>query len=473
MTGTLYTVSKKPNSTALPGGTGTPVSFVLKGACSVQAPVFTMKERPAGNYLHVPSFSRYYWITDITYELGEWAVSCVCDVLATYKTEIGASTQYVTRSASAYDGEVLDRLYPTKSVPDCRITQAASGLDMDGVFVVGIAGQPVVNAKVYGLTYYVFTPSQMRGFLTALFTASNLEQWALDTTTGLESAIQSIMQRLSALPDDMMAYFFDAFQYVRSCVWLPIKTTDFFQLVGVTGVYMGVAGFSAPCYQIVGNPMNINSSLTVPSHPQAGTRGSFLNCSPFSHHVLYVPGVGDVPLPSGEVRGGDTINVSMEVSVTDGSVIADITATRTGYSSNIGHYTGHVGTSIPLSVTASNVPGAALQLAGAVGSAFAGDALGAASGVIGAAQTQAPKVSTIGGQSGFHPIMEQNIILASTFWEVVDEDLASHGRPLCQPRQLSTLSGYILCENAEISTSGTRAENEEIMNYLNGGFYYE
>ena len=65
MTGTLYTVSKKPNSTARPGGTGTPVSFVLKGACSVQAPVFTMKERPAGNYLYVPSFSRYYWITDI------------------------------------------------------------------------------------------------------------------------------------------------------------------------------------------------------------------------------------------------------------------------------------------------------------------------------------------------------------------------------------------------------------------------
>ena len=58
-------------------------------------------------------------------------------------------------------------------------------------------------------------------------------------------------------------------------------------------------------------------------------------------------------------------------------------------------------------------------------------------------------------------------------YTVVDEDLTEIGRPLCQVKKINTLSGYILCKNAECPIDGTREEQEKINAYLNSGFFYE
>lgn len=59
------------------------------------------------------------------------------------------------------------------------------------------------------------------------------------------------------------------------------------------------------------------------------------------------------------------------------------------------------------------------------------------------------------------------------FQELTDEYNLDKGRPLCKARTLNQLSGFIQCDNPDIQTNGTKEENERIVQYLIGGFFYE
>ena len=67
----------------------------------------------------------------------------------------------------------------------------------------------------------------------------------------------------------------------------------------------------------------------------------------------------------------------------------------------------------------------------------------------------------------------QNIYLAMRYQELVDENLAEIGRPLCQTKVINTLSGFIVCDKADCIINGTSEEADQINAYLNGGFFYE
>lgn len=473
MTGTLYTVSKKPNSTARPGGTGTPVSFVLKGACSVQAPVFTMKERPAGNYLYVPSFSRYYWITDITYELGEWEVSCVCDVLATYKTEIGASSQYVTRAAAEQDPYLIDNLYPTRALPE--VTQKSQSTIFTGIgtYILGVVGQNSTSAgKAKGLTYYALTSAQMEDFA----------RWASSWSTA-DSFGQAFASAINQTVDTFAGQLLHIFDYIKTAFWIPIPIDNIAGDVNhrTDGTIM-LGGYSTPSTVKASQIINFNVildatplvGLYIPAHPQESDPGvgPWINSAPYTSHYLDVPFVGEIPLDANVFKPGDAVVLTADISIIDGSAEMCLHRERDGSRIIINRIQTQLGVPIPIAVVRGDVAGAAGSIIGGVASALTGNFLGAAASVGNALSQAIPQPKTMGGLSGYH---WGNLLahLVSTHWIIVDPDVAQHGTPLCAVRQLSTLSGYILCENAEISTSGTRAENEEIMNYLNGGFYYE
>ena len=50
---------------------------------------------------------------------------------------------------------------------------------------------------------------------------------------------------------------------------------------------------------------------------------------------------------------------------------------------------------------------------------------------------------------------------------------ATHGFLLMQKKTLSSLSGYIKCNNASVPIAGMSTEKDEVNNFLNSGFYYE
>ena len=146
---TFYSFSKRVNSTARPSG-GTSYGVTLKEGCSVLRPSIRLIWRsggsPAGwNYAYIPDFGRYYWVTNWSYDERQWTADLSVDVLASYKNGIGSSSQYVTRSASEYDGDVTDGLYPAKATPS-KATATGSlwspaSTVANQVYVMAIMGQ--------------------------------------------------------------------------------------------------------------------------------------------------------------------------------------------------------------------------------------------------------------------------------------------------------------------------------------------
>ena len=145
---TLYSFTKRENSTKRPSSGGTDYSCILIDDTSLMNPVFKLEigSNPIGkNYAYISDFNRYYFINDITTSNDFWYISCTCDVLASFKTEIGSQTHYVLRSASNYDGAISDTLYPASTTVSSYIDYADSPGDpmkwSNGhCYILGIAG---------------------------------------------------------------------------------------------------------------------------------------------------------------------------------------------------------------------------------------------------------------------------------------------------------------------------------------------
>jgi len=67
------------------------------------------------NYMYIPKFSRYYFIDSVSAEGGLIRIDGRCDVLMSHKTDILASTQYITRSETSQNKYIVDSLLPIES----------------------------------------------------------------------------------------------------------------------------------------------------------------------------------------------------------------------------------------------------------------------------------------------------------------------------------------------------------------------
>ena len=83
-----------------------------------------------------------------------------------------------------------------------------------------------------------------------------------------------------------------------------------------------------------------------------------------------------------------------------------------------------------------------------------------------------PRAQTI-GTTGSFVSNRGDFKLDYQFMRPVDDDNTHNGRPLCQMKTISSLSGYILVQDGDVAISGTSAEDSAVRNYLESGFYYE
>ena len=59
-------------------------------------------------------------------------------------------------------------------------------------------------------------------------------------------------------------------------------------------------------------------------------------------------------------------------------------------------------------------------------------------------------------------------------YDAIDQDPTEKGYPLCETVQISSLSGFIQCQDGEIQSAIAYApELAEVKSYLEGGFFYE
>ena len=139
-----------------------------------------------------------------------------------------------------------------------------------------------------------------------------------------------------------------------------------------------------------------------------------------------------------------------------------------------------LGIPISMSSVRQDFIGAASGLAGAIGGAIGGALTGdvagafgsAVSGIGNAVQSIMPRASTV-GTTGSYGTLLGDFKLDHQFFRPIDDDNTHNGRPLCEVRQINTLSGYMLIQDGDVAINGTASEDAKVREYLESGFYYE
>ena len=485
----FYGLSKKKNSTKQPaaGATSWEVTGTLKDPCSITHPVVKIK-RPSDDYVpvytyaYISKFGRYYFVDDVRWIEPFWEISMSVDVLASFKTLIGTSSHYVLRTDSAtnFNGEITDTMYPATnnfslyqtSTPNCFTNYLTAGC-----YIVGIISNSQTRA-VGAISYYAMTSAQFGQLKLDLLSDSNLEVMGIidpqDHTTPL----------ITDMSPQILKAMYNPFQYIASCMWFPFGTDAITNKTAVTSINIGWWSYTLSGYSInVDNITIAESGIPIHAHPLAATRGKYLNYAPYTRCTIYGR-FGTLPLDLSYFgEDSDKLTVSYFIDVITGQARATVEAYKSGATPTyhkVAETYFQLGVPIQLAQIASDYLGAAVTAVSAAADTaskafkldFGGAISSAASGIYNTLNAAMPQMAT-SGANGSLIVAGTTTTLVFQHFDIVDEDIGHKGRPLCEIKQINTLSGYILCADGEFDISCFDEERTQITEYLTSGFFWE
>lgn len=495
----FYMFKKRINSTmrpadAVPAVTPTATyNCILKSGCDIMSPVLSLDygiaNNPTGlNYAYIPDFNRYYFVKTWQWQDRLWNIYLEEDTLASFKTTIMASTGYVLRSASQYDLTITDTMYPTKPQALVRNTQPdhnpwTSSLS-SGRYIVGIINQD--SGATGAVSYYVMTNAQFKQLCTLLMQDT---QWLNVPTDFLNGG----------LDENLLKTLFNPIQYISSVKWVPFVPDTVANSDRLSYGWWHLPLTNIPRLD-TSIPYADSFRYVVPSHPQS-SRGSYLNCGPFTRHLLCCGPFGDIILDANELHAGEII-CDLVVDCVSGigkMLITSSTALGTYYKQ------AYADMSVDIQIAQMGVDrltqaetiatGAMDTYAAALGTAASAtnitNLVNPVGAVLGAASQGAQAVSTgihaiANGIRSSMPQMQTTGVngsvssyylapfLKTEFYELVPEDLQEKGRPLAQQKSLNTLSGFVMLESGDLGgTGGTVNEQAAVKAYLESGCFLE
>lgn len=444
--------SKAINSTKQPSG-GRSINVTLKEGCSVLNPIFILHGYSlADNY--VKWGSRYYYIDDIVILHNEVAeYHCSTDVLATFKSDIGASTQYVLRADSAYNLFVVDNKYPTQS--QTRVTNISfdtlhSEFVNGGSLVIGVVNG--IDTASAGVSYYCLTPAEAKDLLDFMFAGTWLD--AGDISLELQKELVN------------------PFQYIDSIMWYPfdIPNSDVpFTPKEIKFGYWGGSGVIGGLLNAADASKGFAQQITIPSHSQI-SRGYYLNGYPFTRLLLECYSFGNIPVDSSYFIDDTKLTLGISVDFLTG--MGKLTLRAGSSAKLIYKQYAQIGVPMKISQVSQGLVAAGVSvLGGAIGVAY-GNIVGVAQGITSGAAALMPQLASSGTNGSKSAFVTAPTLIVSR-QNLVDEDKAQIGRPLCQAVTISSLSGFVVCEGVELNTGASKAEKQEIISYMEGGFFYE
>lgn len=438
----FYKFNKKDNSTERPRIGGFSISGILNENTSIISPSLSIKfgvDITGYNYAYIPDFKRFYKVVSWGYTLGLWRCDLYVDVLASFKTEIGAMNSYILRSASESNGNIIDGLYPT--TPQTGILESTA----DSVF----------NANDF-IIHYV----GKQGLKAVLISAN-----------AMVTLCQSLWNSWGNIDgmNDAFAAIADPFQYVNGIqkTYAPI---GFWGGQGATNIVLGSVDTGAAGQEITDRQGYVAIGLSVPKHPQSGDR-PYLKASPYSMYSARLPGIGWISIPSEPLYNASGVTVKYYGEPASGNLRGDVCIGDVVIASG----SGKINTDWGLAGVSSSVGGLLGKSVGAIGSAILGDLanfVGAGAGILDAAGSATATVQQSGGMSGCVG-MNEPLILQLKYQTAVTDNVEDHGRPLMAFRDIRNLSGFIQCEGAHFEGVCTDTEQKMIDDALNGGFFYE
>ena len=453
-------------------------------------------------YCYIPDFERYYFVRDFRYNKANIEIDLECDVLATYRTEITNESHYVLRSASSYNTYLPDTMYPAQADVDLLGTPITSPWEQsfnDGCVSFGIVGSGAT-------TYYLMSYSDFTYFVHYLLSD--------DYCTAVIGSFA-----LSAYPQYKMVV--DPLQYLTSVIWIPLKLSTISGAGGTIvssvssirfgSVNVAFSDVSTPAitgYKIQNAVFRhtwscgtTSNTYTLYTHPDAATRGQYLNCAPWTQIQVYYPPFGVIDIDTvqlGLYRATATLGVWIQLTTDIDLRTGTGTLTIYRYETNpsgavqvLTSINSQVGVQFEIGqviapgygVSSQIMFGAqiASDLAGVAASSAYGNPAGAVQGVASGVtnvvsgvgniiQSKIPMARSIGGTGGLDAIKEAPQVVYQ-FYSPSPEARAEVGRVLCDYVQLGTLTGYILCKDARTSAGKTLPEKQKIEYYLNTGFF--
>lgn len=444
----LYSFSKRENSTKRPDG-GVAVNGNLRANSGILSPSieFTTGNPAAYNYAYIPDWNRFYWISEWTYTGGLWLASMRVDPLASWRDEIGASTQYIIRSAADYNGSIIDGLYPGTGKVITQYDEVESPWNAtDPSYIVGVIGKSDNGA----VTYYNMNAEQFKELGKLML---DEEYWGTD---------------LEAVTIAEIKTNFNPIQYITSVTAVPFEASGFSSPTIAFGWWE--LGISAG---IAAGERDFLFTLPLRKHPQSATRGSYLNTAGYTANTCYVPGFGSFPINADEVE--DTSLLYIQVTYDPKSSKAKMYCRKTAGGAILYSTSAFFGAPVQIAQIGLQPFGELAPYAGIIGSVVStlkGDIGGVFNSITDGISNAMPQLITSGSNGSLAEFFQSPQIVAF-FREVVDEDNEDRGRPLCERRQISTLPGYMTVADGDISLPATAEENSAIKSYMEGGFFFE
>lgn len=464
---TLYNFAKKNNSTAVPESGTNFQNVILKEPTDILNP--RIRFTAAGlnavttapifyNYARISKFSRYYFISNWEYIGGCWECSLSVDVLASWKAIIGASSAYVERAESAYNGEIIDAMFPATNnfnIVNVAISSPWAGVTLSGgCFIVGVISGNSSGGRIGAITYYAMTTAELSTLMQFLF-SNNI--WASSS--------------ISEIGEGLYKSLFNPFQYIVSCMWFPLSISAI--ATGTANIRVGYwdTGISAHTISLYVTGV-LTASAQLPNHPQIA-RGAYLNFAPYSDYVLYLPPFGEIPLDAAFRARGNFVHYDCHIDIISGEATL-----RVGFrteSGNVAYFTERtalLGVPIQLAQILSDYSHSLQTLTNPPASIIGAVTAGATAVCLSAIESQTPKVSTSGATGSLINFVMSPVIVCK-FAQISPASDGILGRPLLEQRTVNTLSGYIKCRDVRISAPCMDREKEMIESMMNGGFYFE
>lgn len=463
----FYQFAKRTNSTKRPSG-GHEFGIDLKAPCNIIDPeikIATQNDPTGYNYCYLPTFSRYYWVKNWTYADGLWDASLTVDTLASYRDQIGNSTEYVTRSSAQYDGTISDGLYPATA--EVRsVTSAFQGGFSEtisgGFFVIGFIAKAANS--IGAITYVVMTPGNAKKLSAKLLT--DVSYLSIDN---------------AEISDSLTKVLFNPYQYIVSCNYFPFDVAELTaHLPLVSNVDVGWWSIDIPCWILGADNNNLTKSVSagIPKHPQAASRGGYCNASPYTDYTIFLQPFGVIPLDASKLWGAATLSIQYTVDLFTGDSILRV---FTDTNQLVHETTAKLGVPIQLSNITFDIPsgsggllhtGIAAAFGGIQAALSGGSFSDVGNGILNAAQATNADVASKGA-TGSTIAFDSVPYMVARFKILVDDNNEDHGRPLCKRVQLSTIPGYIMVDDPDIALAATAEEIDSVKSYLKNGFFYE
>lgn len=530
MSHTIYAgkIAKRKNSTLQPTLNAS-FDVLLKTPTSLHTPTFTINAA-SFDYNYLKWGDRYYFVTDVTSRNNNlWEVSAVVDVLATFKADILASTQFVSYSSHKTSDWLADSRIPLQQNTLTSVSTSLTGiLSTIGTYILTVVGENGCS------TYYTQNESDLTALLNSIST------WETD---GITSAIGNIIAP-SATPDQRPPYripsddgrdtcftaliatladmctslnntavsvqdaistmrasveqaavetgfvgnaYANAPSCIRSCIWVPFDYALAPAGSGVSPIKLGTYDTGVNMGATSGKPVSGSNTISIPWHYSDWRR------SICEDVYLYLPLVGMVQLSGDSLTHVSSLTIEWSVTYTDGVITYKVLAG----SEVIGAYGGQCAANYPLGIAQQAsagevmnavIAGADKLVSGLIESTISPVSIGGV--VAGLATTAAitgynvenikksTHISCVGGVGGGAGIgLGRDCVCYTVAHPTVitpSDMVTTMGYPTMAPMALTTLTGYCQCANAHVAASGAESQElDEIDAYLNAGFYIE